>query len=191
METKDNIPVLAFASRESWETWLSEHYDDSKGLWLKIAKKGSGVSTVSYAEAVETALAYGWIDSQKAAYDEKYFLQKFTPRGSKSVWSKTNRDKATELIATGRMKPSGMRQVEFAKANGQWEKAYEPQSQMRIPDDFQDEMEKNKEARDFFSTLTGSNRYAILYRIQDAKRPETRKERIKKFIEMLSRKERL
>lgn len=125
MSDKDKILILEFENQESWDIWLSEHYDDLNGVWLKFAKKGSGVRTISYSEALETALAYGWIDSRKSAYDEKYFLLKFSPRGLKSVWSKVNRYKAMELIRLGKMKPSGMRQVKQAVANGQWERAAE------------------------------------------------------------------
>jgi len=122
----NDIPRVPFESQKRWEVWLRENHDRSKGIWLMIAKKGTGVPSVTYAEALEAALAYGWIDSQKLAYDNKYFLQKFTPRGPRSVWSRTNRDKAIQLIRSGKMKPSGMRQVELAKASGEWEKAYEP-----------------------------------------------------------------
>ena len=122
----NDILRVPFESQKSWEVWLQENHDKSKGIWLMIAKKGTGVPSVAYAEALEAALAYGWIDSQKLAYDNKYFLQKFTPRGPRSVWSRTNRDKAIQLIRSGKMKPSGMRQVELAKTSGEWEKAYQP-----------------------------------------------------------------
>jgi len=186
MKNDEQIPKLPFENAESFDSWLNEHHDKSRGIWLMIAKKGSGTRSITYLEAVEVALAYGWIDSQKVAHDETYFLQKFTPRGPKSVWSTTNRNKAIGLIEAGRMKPSGMRQVELAKANGEWEKAYEPQSRMAVPPDFQRELNSNSKAREFFSDLDRVDRCAILYRVQSARRPETRKRRIESYIEMLS-----
>jgi len=191
MKTAEDISKLPFESAERFDYWLCRNHDKSRGIWLMIAKKGSDISSITYLEAVETALAYGWIDSQKVAYDKKYFLQKFTPRGPKSVWSKTNRDKAIALIKAGKMRPSGLRQVKLAKANGEWDKAYEPQSRMAVPADFQRELDNNSEAQDFFLTLDRVNRYAILHRIQSARRPATRKKRIETFIEMLSSKQKV
>ena len=164
---------------------------DSKGIWLKIAKKEVGIPSVNYSEALDSALCYGWIDGQKGSFDDKYWLQKFTPRRAKSGWSKVNCDKATELIAKGRMQPAGLRQVELAQADGRWESAYHSQSKITVPEDFQDELDKNPQAKEFFSTLNSANRYAILYRLQTAKKPETRSARIQKFIEMLTRNEKL
>jgi uncharacterized protein YdeI (YjbR/CyaY-like superfamily) len=176
---------MLFESAQDWEAWLNEHHVDTKGLWLKIAKKGTGIPSVTYAEALDSALCYGWIDGQKAAFDEQYWLQKFTPRGKKSIWSKINCDKVAALIAEGRMQPAGIRQVELAKADGRWDLAYEPQSRITIPEDFQRELDKNQEAQEFFKTLNSVNRYAVLRRIQMAKRPETRSALIQKYIEML------
>jgi uncharacterized protein YdeI (YjbR/CyaY-like superfamily) len=186
MKQADTLPIILFATQQDWEAWLNEHHTDTRGIWLKIAKKESGILSLSYAEAVESALCYGWIDGQKASGDERYWLQKFTPRGPKSMWSKVNCDKATALLASGRMQPAGIRQVELAKADGRWESAYESQSTITIPDDFQRELDNNQKAKEFFTTLNSVNRYAILFRIQAAKKPETRSARIKKFIEMLS-----
>jgi uncharacterized protein YdeI (YjbR/CyaY-like superfamily) len=186
MKQADTLPIILFATQQDWEAWLKEHHTDTRGIWLKIAKKESGILSLSYAEAVESALCYGWIDGQKASGDEQYWLQKFTPRGPKSMWSKVNCDKATALLASGRMQPAGIRQVELAKADGRWEAAYESQSKITIPDDFQRELDTNQQAKEFFTTLNSVNRYAILFRIQAAKKPETRSARIKKFIEMLS-----
>src|SRR5581483_5634722 len=152
---------------------------------------GTGITSVSYAEAVESALCYGWIDGQSASFDAQYWLQKFTPRRPKSIWSKANRDKATALLAEGRMQPAGIRQMELAKADGRWDAAYDGQSTMTVPDDLQSELDKNQEAQDFFNTLDSRNRYAILFRIQTAKKPETRSARIQKFIEMLSKNEKI
>jgi uncharacterized protein YdeI (YjbR/CyaY-like superfamily) len=183
---KPELPIIPFASPKAWETWLEEQHTTSDGLWLKIAKKGSGIETVSYAEALEAALCYGWIDGQKASFDDRYWLQRFTPRKPRSKWSKINRQKATELIERGEMKPAGLREVERAKADGRWDAAYDAQSTATVPDDLRRELEKNEVARVFFSKLDSANRYAILYQIQDAKRPETRARRIAKYVAMLS-----
>jgi uncharacterized protein YdeI (YjbR/CyaY-like superfamily) len=191
MKRADDLPIIPFATQQDWEAWLEEHHADAKGIWLKFAKKEAGIASVSYMEAVESALCYGWIDAQKASFDEQYWLQKFTPRSPKSVWSKVNRDKATALIESGRMRPAGLRQVELAKANGRWDAAYESQSKISVPDDFQRELDNNPQAQEFFNTLNSVNRYAILYRIQTAKKPETRAARIQKFIAMLEKHEKI
>jgi uncharacterized protein YdeI (YjbR/CyaY-like superfamily) len=185
MKRTDDLPIILFEIWQDWEAWLKEHHATAQGAWLKLAKKGTGVSSVSYAEALEIALCYGWIDAQKASFDEQYFLQKFTPRRPGSIWSKINCDKATELIASGRMQPAGLRQIELAKANGRWDTAYEAQSKASIPPDLQSALDNNPKAKDFFNTLNSQNRYAILFRIQTAKKPETRAARIQKFVEML------
>ena len=191
MKNSDTLQVMSFETQHDWETWLKEHHTDTKGIWLKLAKKAAGTPSVSYAEALDSALCYGWIDGQKATFDDKYWLQKFTPRGARSIWSKVNCDKATALIAEGRMQPAGLRQVELARSDGRWEAAYESQSKITIPDDFQRELDKNQRAKEFFSTLDSANRYAILFRIQTAKKPETRSARIQKFIEMLAQHQKL
>lgn len=174
------MPIISFPSADAWKEWLEEEHARSAGLWLKVAKKGSGIGTVSQAQAVEVALCYGWIDSQGRKLDENYWLQRFTPRRARSKWSKINRDKVEELIERGEMKPPGLREVELAKADGRWEAAYESQSTATVPEDLKQELDKNGAAREFFSTLDRANRYAILYRIQDAKKPETRARRIEK-----------
>jgi len=186
MNNTNGLSIVSFETQQDWERWLTEHHTDTVGIWLKIAKKETGIPSVNYSEALDSALCYGWIDGQKASFDDQYWLQKFTPRRPKSIWSKVNCDKATALIAEGRMQPEGIRQVELAKADGRWESAYESQSKITIPDDFQSELDKNQKAKDFFSTLNSINRYAILFRIHSAKRPATRSARINKFIEMLS-----
>ncbi|SRR5260221_10283517 len=191
MKKADHLPIIAFATQQDWEAWLKEYHTTIRGIWLKIAKKETGILSLSYAEAVESALCYGWIDGQKASCDEQYWLQKFTPRGPKSMWSKVNCDKATALLASDRMQLAGRRQVELAKADGRWEAAYDSQSKISIPDDFQGELDNNQKAKEFFMTLNSVNRYAILYRIHTAKKPETRSARIKKFIEMLSNHQKL
>lgn len=191
MNNGESLPVLSFDTWQSWEAWLEEHHQSSRGIWLKIAKKGTGIVSVDYPEALESALCFGWIDGQKASLDDQHWLQKFTPRAAKSKWSKVNCDKAMALIEAGRMRPAGLRQVEQAKADGRWESAYDSQSKIAVPDDFQKELDQNLPARDFFATLDSRNRYAILYRIQTAKKPETRVARIRQFIEMLSKNEKI
>jgi uncharacterized protein YdeI (YjbR/CyaY-like superfamily) len=188
---KSDLPIIPFASREAWETWLEEHHTTSDGLWLKIARKGSSIDTVSYAEALEVALCYGWIDGQKASFDDHHWLQRFTPRRPRSKWSKVNRQKATELIESGEMKAAGLREVERAKVDGRWEAAYDAQSTATVPDDLRRELENNDKAREFFATLDSRNRYAILYQIQDAKRPETRARRIAKYVALLTEQKKL
>jgi uncharacterized protein YdeI (YjbR/CyaY-like superfamily) len=191
MKNTDNLPILSFESQDRWETWLAENHSHSKGIWLKIAKKGTGIALIDYQGALESALCYGWIDGQKGALDDTYWLQKFTPRRPNSKWSKINREKALTLIAEGRMRPAGLRQVEMAQSDGRWEAAYDSQSRITIPADFQAELDKNEQAREFFNALNSANRYAILYRIQTAKKPETRSARISKFIEMLANQQKL
>ena len=191
MKNSDNIPIISFETQQGWEAWLKEHHAEKKGIWLKIAKKEASTPSVSYAEALDSALCYGWIDGQKAAFDDKYWLQKFTPRTAKSIWSKVNCNKAEALIAEGRMQPAGLRQVEQAKSDGRWERAYESQSKITIPDDFQNALDNNPKAKDFFNTLDSANRYAFLFRIQAAKKPETRSAKIQKFVEMLNQQQKL
>lgn len=186
VETKGGLPVIPFASCGTWEAWLEDHHGASEGLWLKISKKSSGIESVSYAEALEAALCYGWIDGQRDSFDGEYFLQRFTPRRPRSKWSKVNIGKVTKLIEEGRMMPAGLREVERAKADGRWEDAYEPQSTATVPEDLQRRLDENPGAAAFFATLNSANRYAILYQIQDAKRPETRARRIEKFVVLLN-----
>ncbi|MCL4300685.1 MAG: YdeI/OmpD-associated family protein [Anaerolineae bacterium] len=186
-----DLPIILFEGQKEWADWLDQHHAESAGIWLRLAKKASGIQSVSYDEAVEVALGYGWIDGQKKSYDEASWLQKFTPRGAKSIWSKINREKAERLIASGQMKPAGLRAVEAAKQDGRWEAAYDSQSRATVPDDFQAELDKHAEAKAFFATLNSANRYAILWRIQTAKKAETRARRIQQFIEMLEKGEKL
>jgi len=191
VEIHKGLPVLSFPTARTWEEWLAKHHGDSRGLWLKIAKKGAEAATVTYAEALDAALCFGWIDGQKGALDETHWLQKFTPRGPRSPWSKVNREKAQALIESGRMKPAGLAEIEKAKASGRWEAAYDSQSRATVPEDLQQELDKNPAAARFFATLDSTNRYAILYRIQEPKKPETRARRIEKFIGMLERGEKV
>jgi uncharacterized protein YdeI (YjbR/CyaY-like superfamily) len=187
----DDLPIILFASKEELEAWLEENYAGAEGLWLKIAKKGSGVESVNYAEALELALCFGWIDSQKRGLDEAFFLQRFTPRRPRGKWSQINRTKAEELIAAGAMRPTGLTEVEAAKADGRWDAAYAGQRAATVPDDLKRELDRNKAADEFFATLDSANRYAILYRLQEAKKPETREKRLRKFIAMLEREEKI
>jgi len=191
MKNSDNLSIMSFDTQHDWEIWLKENHAETKGIWLKIAKKEASTPSVSYAEALDSALCYGWIDGQKAAFDDKYWLQKFTPRTAKSIWSKVNCNKAEALIAEGRMQPAGLQQVELAKSDGRWERAYESQSKITIPDDFQSELDNNPKAKEFFNTLDSANRYAFLFRIQSAKKPETRSAKIQKFVEMLNQQQKL
>ena len=183
------LPILPFADKKKWASWLVKQHQKSNGVWLQLAKKDSGIPSVTYDEAVDVALCYGWIDGQKKSYDDKYWLQKFTPRGSKSIWSKINTEKAERLIASGEMKPAGLRAIEAARQDGRWEAAYASQKNISIPEDFQAALDQNRKAKAFFSTLKSAERYSILFRIQTAKKPETRAKRIQQFVEMLERKE--
>lgn len=187
----DDLPVYLFAARSDLEAWLEENHGSSPGLWLKIAKKGSGVESVDYAEALELALCFGWIDSQKRGLDETFFLQRFTPRRPRGKWSQINRAKAEELIAAGAMRPAGLAEVEAAKADGRWDAAYAGQRAAATPDDLRQELKRNPAAREFFESLDAANRYAILYRLQEAKKPETRERRLRKFVVMLERGEKI
>jgi uncharacterized protein YdeI (YjbR/CyaY-like superfamily) len=187
------LPTLSFATAEEFAEWLADN-SDSPGLWLKIAKKSTGIaetSTLDYPGALEVALCWGWIDGQKKALDDTHWLQRFTPRSARSKWSRINRDKAEALIAAGRMQPPGLAEVEKAKADGRWDAAYEGQRSASVPDDLAAALAKDPAAQAFFETLDSRNRYAILYRVQDAKRPETRAARIEKFVGMLARGERI
>ncbi len=186
MSENQDLPMLGFASSADWEAWLAENYSTSPGLWLKISKRGATEPSMTYDQALAIALCYGWIDGQKATFDDEYWLQRFTPRRPGSKWSQRNRRKATDLIAQGRMQPAGLSAVEAAQADGRWDAAYASPSTATVPDDLQRALETNPAARAFFATLDRRNRYAILYRIQVAKKPETRAQRITKFVAMLA-----
>lgn len=183
--------VLECASINEWEAWLEDNHASVSEAWLRLAKKGSNAITVSRAEALEVALCYGWIDGQAASQDEDYWLQRFTPRTRRSKWSKINCEAVEALIRAGKMRPAGVAAVEAAKADGRWEAAYPPPSTIEIPEDLVDALKENPKAEAFFRTLDARNRYAILYRIHDAKRSETRARRIEKFVGMLERGEKI
>ena len=184
-KTPPELPVIEFASAADFERWLAGNYEDPGGLWIKLARKASGIPSVTYPEALDVALCYGWIDGLRRSFDENYYVQKFTPRRARSKWSKINREKVARLIEAGRMQPSGMAQIEAAKADGRWQDAYDSPSKMTVPDDLQSRLDEHPEAAAFFGGLDSRNRYAILYRIQDAKRPETRARRIEQFFQMM------
>ena len=183
-------PTLAFASADAWRTWLAENHATSEGIWLRFFKKGSGVKSVTYAEALEDALCFGWIDGQRQKSDDRSYLQKFTPRRPKSGWSKINVGHAERLITNGRMMPAGLRAIEAAQSDGRWERAYDSPGRMTVPEDFLKALSKNKKAKAFFEKLDRTNRFSIGYRLQTAKNAETRDKRIAAIIDMLKRGER-
>ncbi|MDX6625785.1 MAG: hypothetical protein QOE56_774 [Solirubrobacterales bacterium] len=187
----DDLPILLFACPADLEAWLEENHAGSDGAWLKIAKKGAAEPSVTYAEALELALCFGWIDSQKRGHDDQHFLQRFTPRRPRGRWSKINREKAEALLAAGEVRPSGTAEIEAARADGRWEAAYEGQRTAKVPDDLRAELNANPAAREFFETLDSANRYAVIYRLNDAKKPETRERRLRKFVAMLERGEKI
>lgn len=184
-------PVIAFATAAEFRQWLIQHHAEHPGIWLKIAKKGSGIPTVTYAEALDEALCLGWIDGQKKTFDETAFLQKFTKRGKRSLWSKINVGHVERLVKEDRMKPAGLAAVEAAKADGRWEAAYNSSSTAEIPADFLTALEHEVDAKAFFMTLTKTQRYGFIFRITTAKKPETRNKRIADFVTMLKRGEKL
>lgn len=185
-KTRRDLPILAFKSQQAWNTWLVAQAASSEGLWLKLAKKSAGIAGVSKSEAVDTALCHGWIDGQLDSFDDQYSLVRFTPRRPSSKWSERNRTRALQLIESGRMLPAGLKEVERAQKDGRWETAYAPQSTAQVPDDLRDALKRNTKAARFFETLDRVNRYAILYRVHNAKKPETRLARIEKFVTMLA-----
>jgi uncharacterized protein YdeI (YjbR/CyaY-like superfamily) len=190
-EQSDRRPVMAFETALAWREWLEGNHDRAPGVWAKIAKKGSGIATVTYQEALEDALCFGWIDGQKRSYDGDYFIQKFTPRTKRSVWSKRNQEIVARQMRHGRMQPAGRTQIDLAKADGRWARAYDSPKNMTVPEDFLRELSKNKQAGAFFQTLDKANTFAIAWRLETAKKPETRQRRMRKILGMLSRGEKL
>ena len=182
---------LSFNSQRDWASWLAKHHGSSPGVWLRIAKTGSGLASVTYAEAIESALCHGWIDGQKKSDDETHWLQRFTPRTARSIWSKINRDKALALIERGAMKPAGQKEVERAQADGRGDRAYDSHRSSTVPDDLRAALDARPTAHRFFDTLDAQNRYAILWRIQTAKKAETRARRIATLVDMLAKHEKL
>ncbi|MDO8653112.1 MAG: YdeI/OmpD-associated family protein [Undibacterium sp.] len=190
-QSSTTLPVLHFEKQQDWANWLTENHSLSAGLWLQLAKKGAATQSVSYDEAIEVALCFGWIDGQKQARDEQFWLQKFTRRADKSVWSKINKDKALALIKAGKIKPAGLQEIERAKSDGRWDAAYDSASKATVPSDFRSALDSNRRAKDFFATLDSRNRYAILFRIQTAKKAETRAKKIAQFVQMLEQHEKV
>ncbi len=191
MSKLNTLPTIEFKSAKSFETWLEKHHDKSSGFWLKIFKKDSGIKTITYKEALDVALCYGWIDGQKQAFDELAWLQKFCPRTAKSIWSKVNIGHVERLINTDKMRPAGLKAIDSAKADGRWDRAYDSSSTMTIPEDFLKELSKNKKAEVFFKGLNKSNLFSIGFRLQTAKKQETREKRMKEIIEKLAKGEKI
>ncbi len=185
--SKTDLQIISFKSQKDWASWLAKNHAKSNGVWLRLFKKDSGVASVAYDEALDEALCYGWIDGQLEKHDDKSWLRKFTPRRPQSVWSKRNIEHVNRLIQAGKMKSSGLKEVEAAKADGRWERAYDSPSAMQVPKDFLKELSKDKKAKAFFETLNKANTYAIAWRLQTAKKPETRAKRMKAILEMLTR----
>ena len=183
--------ILLFSDAREWRRWLARNHTASPGIWVRLSKKGAETRSVSYAQALEEAICYGWIDAQKRPESQNFWLQRFTPRGPKSIWSKRNREKAADLIEAGRMRPAGLAQVERARQDGRWESAYDSPRTAEVPDDLAAALARNAKAGAFFETLDRANRYAVLWRVQTAKKPETRARRIAQFVEMLARHEKL
>jgi uncharacterized protein YdeI (YjbR/CyaY-like superfamily) len=183
----DNLPVISFESSAEWEEWLAVNHAQSTGVWIRMFKKATGIASITYAEALDEALCYGWIDGQKNKYDDESWLQRFTPRRASSIWSKINTQHVERLVKAGKMKAAGMKEVEAAKRDGRWQRAYESHKNMSIPEDFLKELEKDAKAGAFFETLNKTNLYAIAFRLQTAKKPETREKRMRAILEMLSK----
>ena len=186
-DKKFDLPVKPFKNQGAWEKWLATNHAKSAGIWMQIAKKASGIASVNYQEALDVALCYGWIDGQKQPYDDQSWLQRFTPRGPRSLWSKINTGKADALIKSGRMQPPGLAAIEAAKASGRWESAYQPSSATEVPPELKAALDEHPKAKAFFETLRGANRYALIFRVHTAKKPETRAKRVADFIDMLER----
>lgn len=185
--SKKELPVVTFGVANDWREWLASNHSGTTGLWLRFFKKDSGKQTFSYSQALDEALCYGWIDGQAKRVDEESYMQKFTPRRKNSLWSKRNTEHIERLIREGRMKPAGLKEIEDAKADGRWAKAYNSPVNMELPDDFRDELAKDRKALAFFESLNKTNKYAIVWRLETAKKPETRKRRMDKILDMLSK----
>ncbi|MGW2210483.1 YdeI/OmpD-associated family protein [Streptomyces sp. NPDC001781] len=183
--------IVAFESAEAFEAWLGEHHAVSPGIWLKLRKKGPGIVALDYAQALDVALCHGWIDGRKTRFDDQWWLQRFTPRRPRSRWSKVNRDNAAALVEQGRMRPPGQAEIDRAKADGRWDAAYDSARTATVPDDLMAALAAHPAAAEFFEGLDRQNRYAILYRVQEAKRAETRARRIEKYVAMLAKGEKL
>ncbi len=181
----EDLPILLFETKADWERWLEANHRVDQAIWLKIAKKNSGKKSITYDEALRMALCFGWIDGLKNKFDDAYWLQRFTPRRPKSVWSQRNVDIVTQLIEQGKMREAGLQQVKQAKADGRWDAAYSAQSRAVVPDDLQQELDHHPAAKAYFEQLTATNRYTMIYRITTARKPETRRKRLEKYMAML------
>jgi len=184
---KNELEIISFKSQKEWKRWLSKNHSKSTGVWFRFFKKDSGIKHVNYAEALDEALCFGWIDGQAKKFDDKSWIQKFTPRRPASVWSKRNKDNIERLVKAGKMKPAGLKEVEKAKSDGRWENAYDSPKNMKVPEDFLKELSKNKKAKAFFETLNKTNTYSIAWRLQTSKKPETRIRRMTAILEMLKK----
>src|SRR3954470_12026885 len=191
MDPKPDDPIELFAKPADFDRWLRTHHASAPCIWVKYAKKKSGIPSIDWNQAVDVALCYGWIDGQAKSVDETYAVQRFTPRGSRSKWSKLNRERVARLTKAGLMQPAGLAEVERAKADGRWDSAYDSPSTAKVPDDLAKALAKSAKAKKFFDSLSSANRYAILYRLQEAKKPETRARRLAKFVDMLNQGEKL
>ncbi len=185
MDAADGLPVLAFSSAEEWRAWLEGNHSSAAGVWVSIAKKGTGIESVRYPEVLEHAICFGWIDGRRERLDDERFLQRFTPRRTRSPWSRINREKAEQLAEQGLMAPAGLEQVRRAREDGRWERAYAPQRTATVPEDLQRELDARPAAAEAFAALSAQNRYAILYRLDQARRPETRVSRLAEYVRML------
>ena len=190
-EALDGKPVLEFRRKSAWTKWLEKNHEKSSGVWLRLAKKNSGVKSIARDEALDSALCYGWIDGQARSEGDSTWLQKFTPRTKRSIWSKINREKVQALIESGEMRAAGLAEIKRAKDDGRWDAAYDSPKSIAVPDDMRSELDRNRKAKAFFETLNSQNRYAILFRIHTAKKKETRAKRIKQFVDMLERGEKI
>ena len=190
-ESPDGKPIVEFSKKSDWTRWLEKNHDKSSGVWLRLAKKDSGLKSISRADSLDVALCYGWIDGQARSEGDSTWLQKYTPRGKRSIWSKKNRENVDRLIECGEMRPAGLAEIERAKSDGRWDAAYDSPRNITVPDDLEAAFKKNKNAKAFFESLDSRNRYAVLFRIHNAKRAETREKRIKQFVEMLGRREKI
>ena len=186
-----DLPVKLFKTPDAWSKWLDANHAKSPGIWMRIAKKDADITSINYAEALDVALCYGWIDGQKRPLDASSWLQRFTPRGPRSLWSKVNTGKAQVLIDSGRMRPPGLAAIASAKASGRWESAYQPSSTATVPPELQAALDRNPKAKAFFETLRGANRYALIFRVSSAKKPETKAKRVADFVARLERGETL
>lgn len=187
MEIKNDLPILVFKTAKEWQQWLQKNSSSAKGVWLRIYKKAAGVTSITYPKAVETSLCYGWIDGVANKFDDVSYIQRFTPRRTKSIWSKKNVERANQLIVSGEMKPGGLKEIEAAKADGRWNAAYDSPANIEIPNDFLQQLSKKPKAKKFFDTLNKTNTYSIAWRLQTAKKSETREKRMKAIIEMLAK----